>query len=357
MRAPQLRMQSSRGHEVLQRLLQEGARDRASLQLQASRLPTRLSATCRAPRPAACVAATVAVLLWCTVAAQPAPGLQRLLDAELARFPGRAGIWVKHLTSGEEAGVSADETFNSASVIKIPVMVLAHQLADKGQLSLDERVTVTTQDVRGGSGVFRYHDAGLQPTLRDVLLQMIITSDNTATDLAIAKVGGVARVNAWLTETGYADGMRLSQTTGELFAKYNALPQGAGRNEKTNSDRAYWLGEMTPRSTGRMLAAIQACATGGPAFPGLKACEAMIRVMRAQQAGARRLPHFLDVPVAHKTGDFPPVLANDVGVVFARSGPIIISFFTNAIVGPYAEAEDRIGRIAQLIVQYFDGVR
>ena len=77
--------------------------------------------------------------------------------------------------------------------------------------------------------------------------------------------------------------------------------------------------------------------------------------MRAQQAGARRLPHYLSVGIAHKTGDFPPVLANDVGIVFARSGPIVISFFTNAIEGPFAEAEDRIGRIAQLIVEYFDG--
>jgi hypothetical protein len=49
------------------------------------------------------------------------------------------------------------------------------------------------------------------------------------------------------------------------------------------------------------------------------------------------------------------VLANDVGVVFARSGPIVVSFFTNAITGPYGEAEDRIGRAAQLIVAYFDG--
>jgi hypothetical protein len=81
----------------------------------------------------------------------------------------------------------------------------------------------------------------------------------------------------------------------------------------------------------------------------------MIRMMRAQQSGARRLPHFVNVPVAHKTGDFPPVLANDVGVVYARSGPIVIAFFTNAIEGPYGEAEDRIGRIAQLVVEYFDG--
>jgi beta-lactamase class A len=293
----------------------------------------------------AAVAAPLAVS-----AVQPAAGLQRLLDAELARFPGRAGVWVKHLTSGDEAGVRADEVFNSASVIKLAVLVLAYREADSGALALGERITLKKDDVRGGSGIFRYHDPGLQPTLRDVLLQMVVTSDNTATDVAIARVGGVARVNAWLSEAGYAGGMRLTQTTGELFARYAQLPAGADRNEKTNQDRAYWLGEMTPRATGRLLEAIQANQIASKA-----ACEEMVRVMRAQQAGARRLPHFLGVPVAHKTGDFPPVLANDVGIVFGRSGPIVVSFFANAITGPYGEAEDRIGRIAQMIVQYFDG--
>ena len=296
--------------------------------------------------------------------ARPTSGLQRLVDAELARFPGKAGMWVKHLTTGEEAGVRADEAFNSASVIKIPVMVLAFQMADKGTLSLSQRITITQADVRGGSGIFRYHDAGLQPTLRDVLLQMIITSDNTATDLAIGKVGGVDAVNTWLRTQGYADALKLNMTTGDLFAKYGALPQGVDRNEKTNADRGYWLGEMTPRGTGRMLEAIQRCSdttststsTSGP-LAARASCADMMRMMRVQQSGARRLPHFLNVPVAHKTGDFPPVLANDVGIVFARSGPIVISFFTNAITGPYGEAEDRIGRIAQLIVEYFDGAR
>jgi len=291
---------------------------------------------------------------------RPASGLQRLLDAELAAFPAKAGVWVKNLTTGEEAAVRADDTFNSASVIKIPVLVLAFQMADKGELSLAQRITINAADFRGGSGIFRYNDPGLQPTLRDVLLQMVITSDNTATDLAIGKVGGVDRVNAWLTSSGYGDALKLNMTTADLFAKYGALPQGANRNEKTNGDRAYWLGAMTPRATGRLLESIQRCNDGtatAPAIAAQKSCADMVRMMRAQQSGARRLPHFLNVPVAHKTGDFPPVLANDVGIVFARSGPIVISFFTNAIEGPYAETEDRIGRVAQLIVEYFDGAQ
>ena len=289
-------------------------------------------------------------------AAQPSP-LQVFLARTVAEFPGHAGIWVKHLTTGESAGIQDTELLNSASVIKLPVLVLAFQMADRGEFKLDERITITKEDFRGGSGIFRYHDAGLQPTVRDVLLQMIITSDNTATDLSIAKVGGVAKVNAWLRDKGYAPstgsgpggGMRLVQTTGELFAKYNALTPTDDRDGKTNRDRAYWLGEISARATGQMLEAIEKKTMASPA-----SCDAMLRMLRAQQAGQRRLNHYLSVPVAHKTGDFPPVLANDVGIIYARSGPLVVSFLGNAITGNYGEAEDRIGRFAQRLVEYFD---
>ncbi|MEP7117181.1 MAG: serine hydrolase [Acidobacteriota bacterium] len=276
--------------------------------------------------------------------------LQALLDAEMPLIPARAGIWVKHLTTGEEGAVKADETFNSASVIKIPVAVQALEMVDAGTLKLNDRTTLRVEDVRGGSGIFRYHDAGLQPTLRDIILQMIITSDNTATDLMIGKVGGVASVNGWLKKNGYGDTMTLVQTTGELFKKYDALTPADDRDAKTNSDRTYWLGALTPRATGLMIEAIEK-----RTLPSKAGADEIVRMMKAQQSGARRLPHFLvGVPVAHKTGDFGPVLANDVGIVYAKSGPIVVSFFLNAITEPYGEAEDRMGRLAQKIVAYFD---
>ena len=296
----------------------------------------------------AAVAVLVLILTAFLAAEQPSP-LKVFLARTVAEFPGTAGIWVKHLTTGETAGVQDIELFNSASVIKIPVLVLAFQMADRGELKLDERVTIRKEDIRGGSGIFRYHDAGLQPTVRDVLLQMNITSDNAATDLVIAKVGGVARVNAWLKEAGYADGLRLTQTTGDLFAKYNALAPADDRNGKTNGDRSYWLGEISARATGEMLEAIEK-----KTIASVASCDEMLRMLRAQQAGQRRLNHYLSVPVAHKTGDFSPVLANDVGIIYARSGPIVVSFLGNAITGNYGEAEDRIGRFAQRLVEYFD---
>jgi 2-iminobutanoate/2-iminopropanoate deaminase len=57
--------------------------------------------------------------------------------------------------------------------------------------------------------------------------------------------------------------------------------------------------------------------------------------------------------VAHKTGDSGNI-ANDVGIIYSRSGPIVIAVLATGITGPYGEAEDRIGRIAELVVNHFD---
>src|SRR5579862_8977052 len=159
-----------------------------------------------------------AIVLPLACLAQPKSNLTRLVGAELSRFPAKAGVYVKHLGTGEEAVLSGDDHFNSASVIKIPVMILAYRLAEQKQLRLDDRVEIKPSDFRGGSGIFRYQDTGLNPTLRDVITQMIITSDNTATDIMIAKVGGVAKVNEFLRQSGF-NTTRLVQTTYELFRK------------------------------------------------------------------------------------------------------------------------------------------
>lgn len=285
-------------------------------------------------------------------------GLSRLLAAEATRYPGSLGVYVKHLTTGEEAGVRADDAFNSASVIKLPILVLAMQQVDDGTKSLATRLTITAESKRGGSGLLQRFDAGLQPTYRDVLAQMVITSDNTATDLAIAQVGGVDRVNAWIAANG--GGMQLFYTVAQVFAKvlepgYTMNPRDAVANKKT-----YWLGEITPRAVGRLLERLQRCQDGTVREAPLaskSSCDLMLTMMRMQLAGDRRLPHYLEIPVAHKTGDWPPLLANDVGILYTKSGPVIVAICANNITGNYGEAEDRIGALARRIVDYFDGAQ
>ena len=76
--------------------------------------------------------------------------------------------------------------------------------------------------------------------------------------------------------------------------------------------------------------------------------------LRAAGTTSRGGPIFIDVPVGHKTGD-GGTIANDVGIIYARSGPIVVAFFASSVTGPYGAAEDRIGRLAQPLVAYFDG--
>ena len=327
-------------------------------------------------------------------------GLARWLDAEVARMPAPTAVYVKHLGTSEEAGVRAAEHFNSMSVIKVAIMVRAYQLAEQGKLSLDERVEIARADLRDGSGVLQYHDLGLRPSIRDLITEMIITSDNTATDLMVQKIGGVAELNRWLAESGYGEmkmvgrgfeyrrrlltllnpafgdltpedttALMYASSDNPLFERFAPLFAGerarwidlvrdpasrrrlaAERLKRTSEDPEFWLGDMTVRAIGRMLEAIERETIASPA-----SCREMKITLRRQQLGVRRLPHFIDVPVGHKTGDHPPGIANDVGIIYARSGPIVMAVFTRGNTTPYGEMEDRIGELARGVVQYFDG--
>ncbi len=332
-----------------------------------------------------------ALALVAPLFAQTPSALNRLIEAELSRFPAKTGLYVKHLTTGEESIHRGNDHFNSASVIKLPVMVLAYRLADQKKLNLDERIVIKPADYRGGSGIFRYQDAGLNPTLRDIITQMIITSDNTATDMMIARVGGKEKVNEFLKQNGittsylvqtvfelfrkpyeHLDPQYKTLTTEDVFALQSNLPRFTEpredllkrirdgmavnkiqdeMNKLYTEDENYWLGVVTPTEIGHLLEGIEKGTIASKS-----ACAEMTRIMRAQQSGARRIPHYLNVPVGHKTGDFAPIVANDVGMVYAKSGTIIMSFFTLGNTGVYAETEDRMGQVARLIVEYFDGV-
>jgi beta-lactamase class A len=316
--------------------------------------------------------------------------LTRLLEAELSRLPTKSGIYIKHLGTGEEASVRGNEAFESASTIKLATMVLAYRLAEQKKLDLNQRYTIKPADYRGGSGIFKFNDPGLNPTLRDVITQMVITSDNTATDIMIAKVGGKDKVNQFLRDSGYKV-LRQNNTTLEFFRmrfealdpKYKALapedvfaltddvpafvePRRALIDEVTERSKdkdavqrmrtiwdpqQNWFGWATPNEMGRLLEGIELGTIASK-----QSCEEMKRIMLAQQAGDLKVRHYLTVPVAHKTGETGTV-TNDVGMIYARSGTIIIAFYNMNLAGPRAETEDGMGRVARSVVDYFDGKR
>ena len=134
-----------------------------------------------------------------------------------ARCSGRYNVVVRETpperTGDRDPGGRAP--MNALSVIKIPIMVVAYRDSESGRLDLDQRHTVTREELRRGSGLLQTFAPRLSPTLRGIVRQMIITSDNTVTDIAIQYVG-MDRVNAWLEAAGYPD-TRLRMTTGEIF--------------------------------------------------------------------------------------------------------------------------------------------
>src|SRR5215210_7957420 len=94
-----------------------------------------------------------------------APPLEVTVRARLDSLDAQTSFYAKHLGTGREVSVRADVPMNTASVIKIPVMILAFRDADAGRLNLDERYTIRTEDLRRGSGLLQNFAVGLQPTL------------------------------------------------------------------------------------------------------------------------------------------------------------------------------------------------
>jgi beta-lactamase class A len=299
-------------------------------------------------------------------AAQPRPtsatALQDRVRARLDSLQAQTALYAKDLRTGREVAVRADVPMNTVSVIKLAIMVLAYRDAEAGRLRLDERHTLGPEEMRGGSGVLQMFEPELAPTYRDLVTQMIVTSDNTATDILIARVG-LGRVNRLLDSLGYRE-TRLRMTIGELFRGVweqlhprnarltdrevfeRGFPSDTGapaRYLQYVQDSAKWFGRTTAREMSRFLEQLERGKLASPS-----STEAMRNSLR-NQFYTSRLPQRIGsrVSVGHKTGDWEPLIGNDVGIIYAASGPIVIAAFTNANRGSFLDLEAALGRIAE----------
>ena len=157
------------------------------------------------------------------------------------------------------------------------------------------------------------------------------------------------RVGSPLSEKGAASSVDVSKRVGELWPdKWFDIARQFYR------DHSRWLGSITANGIGTFLEDIETARLVSAAHS-----KELIRIMTWQKAGARRIPHYIEdwYDVAHKTGDGPPSVADDVGLVYLDSGPVVVVILANDIRGNYGEAEDAEGRLAQRIARLFDGPR
>ncbi|HZU22037.1 MAG TPA: serine hydrolase, partial [Terriglobales bacterium] len=257
-----------------------------------------------------------------SLAAQPAPAPQaqaqpqRPSQTGLARLKSNIeqitssiathwGIYIKCLDTNEEIAINADQQMDTMSVIKVPLMVEAFRQIGEGKFSLADRYILKDSDKRPGTGVIRSFDEGASLTVKDLLTLMIIVSDNTATDAMFSKVGGPQAVNALMQQYG----LNSIRATGYADDWFKALA-AAGSPVKFHAARQHPFGLSSPRDMGRLLEKI----ANGQAVS-QQASDQMLGIMRGQLYRTRLPKYVSGFQLAHKTGDFVPWIANDVGLL------------------------------------------
>ncbi len=292
--------------------------------------------------------------------------LDRLMDGVRADW----ALYVKYIGSGEEICVNADTLMDTMSTIKIAVLVTLYRKVDIGELDLAQTFSLETRFKRFGTGVLQYMDDGMIFTLRDAATLMIIESDNTATDYCYEAIGGPDAVNATMRELGFSDIEALGNCFDWFIAFASALVSTHGELGPAELFRAgypdlapeEWISardrfhfeEGKPfsraraRALGQLLEMIwnDSCASS-------EACAEMRGILH-NQISRTRLPKYLpEAKVAHKTGDFAPFIANDVGVIESRNmAPIIICVMMAGHRGNWENLEDTVARIAEKVWEY-----
>lgn len=276
----------------------------------------------------------------------PRPPLESLkanIERLITSIDATWGIYVKSLDTGEEVAIDADRQMDTMSVVKIPLMVEVFEQVRAGKFRLEDRYTVTREDVRPGTGVLRLLDAGATVTVKDLVTLMNVVSDNTATDVLYRMVGGPAAVNARMKSLG------LTQTMAPADAKtwFAALEAEADR-AKFHRDGKHPFGLSTPREIGTLLERMERGTLVDKA-----SSEMMLQALRGQIYRTRIPRHLSGWRIPHKTGDFLPFIGNDVGVLEAPGRTIVISIFTANHFGSGEMLEDAIGRVAEQVANYF----
>lgn len=123
--------------------------------------------------------------------------LEQRLAAMAAENPGEYGIAALDLASGETISFNGQEAFPMASTMKIAVAAAYLAEVDSGRRTLDDLVA--------GTSALKLMDA------------MITRSDNRATDLLIATLGGPKAIDDWLRGHGLS-GIRVDRTIAQLLS-------------------------------------------------------------------------------------------------------------------------------------------
>jgi len=126
--------------------------------------------------------------------------LEKIIKNELINFNGKVSIYANDF-KGNIVDINSNEEYNSASCIKVFILVELFRQVYVGEKSLDDKLKYNRDNYVNGSGVIQYLTPGLELSVKDIATLMMIISDNIATNIMIDYLG-IDNINKTIKELG-----------------------------------------------------------------------------------------------------------------------------------------------------------
>ena len=131
-----------------------------------------------------------------------AKNLEAELERVAERYPASYGVVVSDPSSGETVKMNPDQVHLAASLSKLYALLTLYAAASRGELSLDDEITMRASDVWAeGTGVLYRYPVGTTMSLRECAGFLIKESDNTA-EVMLNRYLGEANIEAELRRAG-----------------------------------------------------------------------------------------------------------------------------------------------------------
>jgi beta-lactamase class A len=272
----------------------------------------------------------------CSRPAQPVlwQKLTAAIEARAAASEGVVAVGILDLTDGCRYALRGEQVFAVASTIKLTIAAELFRQADAGALSLAQPVSLHPQDVIAGSPILsgllgpRAASLPLRPlSLRELAVYMIATSDNTATNALIDRLGMPA-VNALSARLGLLQTrLRRRMLDGEAVKK-------GEENTATAAELVTLLAKLW-----------------GPGLLSLGSRRDLVHILSVPKDSpfSRGLPD--ELPLASKPGSLDGVRA-EAGIVLLPGRPFVLSAIV-AFAPDGAAAERTLAEIARVAHGYF----
>jgi beta-lactamase class A len=244
--------------------------------------------------------------------------LRRTLDSLAVAHRGVVGYAVRNVDTGERLERRGDETFPTASLIKVAILVTLFDLIEQKKMGLDDPLTVLAIDQVPGSGMLQFFKPGATLTVGDAAWLMMGLSDNTATNLLLDRII-IRRV--W--EKMEALGLPHTKVHSKSFLRIASVAM--------DSSVKYGFGVTTPNEMATLFEMIARGKAVSPAADSL-----MVRMLENGDNSALLLRYAAGVRAAHKWGGTDQVRTDCA--LFFRQTRIVACVMTK-------ENEDRSWRV------------